>query len=133
MTSRPVRPVSIDAALSTLNFLPGRKPNTERDDYFAELSPYRDGAVFAASYAGTTEWERHGSGDEIVLVISGETTLILLEDGREHPHRLRPREFLVVPKGVWHRFETPDGVEVLSVTPQPTEHQLERPSSSPSQ
>jgi mannose-6-phosphate isomerase-like protein (cupin superfamily) len=29
---------------------------------------------------------------------------------------------IVVPEGRWHRFEAPDGVTVLSATPQPTEH-----------
>ncbi len=29
---------------------------------------------------------------------------------------------IVVPQGHWHRFEAPDGVTVLSATPQPTEH-----------
>lgn len=100
---------------------------TDRDDYFAVLSQCRDGAIFAAWYAGMTEWERHSVGDEIVPVIDGETTLILLIDDDEVPHKLGPREFLVAPQGVWHRFETPDGVQVVSVTPQPTDHQVERP------
>lgn len=68
--------VSIDAALDSVTFLADRTPATDQDDYFAELSHYRDGAMFVASYAGTTEWECHGTGDEIVLVINGETTLI---------------------------------------------------------
>lgn len=121
------RPVSIDAALGSLAFLADRTPTTDRDDYFTVLSQYRDGAMFAAWYAGITEWERHSRGDEIVLVIDGETTLILLIDDDEVPHKLGPREFLVVPQGVWHRFDTPDGVQVVSVTPQPTDHQVERP------
>jgi hypothetical protein len=28
----------------------------------------------------------------------------------------------VVPQGAWHRFHAPDGVTVLTATPQPTEH-----------
>jgi mannose-6-phosphate isomerase-like protein (cupin superfamily) len=31
---------------------------------------------------------------------------------------------IVVPQGHWHRFEAPDGVTVLSATPQPTEHTI---------
>jgi len=34
---------------------------------------------------------------------------------------------VIVPQGVWHRFDTPEEVRVLSVTPQPTDHQTERP------
>ncbi len=120
-------PVSIDDALESLTFLPDRTPLTNRGDYFAVLTPYRDGAMFLAHYAGATEWERHNTGDEVVLVLEGRTTLILLIDGKELDHHLSPRELLVVPQGVWHRFETPDGVKVMSITPQPTDHQAERP------
>lgn len=127
MNDGGTRPVSIDAALRSLVFLDDRTPTTDRDDYFTVLSQYRDGAMFAAWYAGVTEWERHPQGDEIVLVIDGETTLILLVDDQEVPHKLGPHEFLVVPQGVWHRFDTPQGVQVVSVTPQPTDHQVERP------
>lgn len=119
--------VSIDAALDSVTFLADRTPATDQDDYFAELSHYRDGAMFVASYAGTTEWECHGTGDEIVLVINGETTLILLIDDVEISHKLGPHEFLVVPQAVWHRFETPVGVQIMSVTPQPTDHRVDHP------
>lgn len=120
-------PVSIDAALESLTYLPDRTPTSEGEDFYSVLSGYRDGGIFVASYAGTTQWERHQAGDEIVLVLEGRTTLILLIDGDEVAHELGSRELLVVPKGVWHRFETPDGVQVMSVTPQPTDHQLDRP------
>lgn len=121
-------PVSIDAAFASVTFLPDRTPLTDEADYTATLSRYRDGAMFVAHYAGTSEWERHPVGDEIVLVLDGTTTLILLIDGEEIMHRLHRNELLIVPKGVWHRFETPDGVRVMSVTPQPTDHRVERPS-----
>ena len=123
------RPISISAALESLEFLPNRTPRTAgEEDYFAELSDYRDGAMFVAHYAGNSEWERHNTGDEIVVVLEGATTLILLVGGEEVPHRLDANEFLIVPQGLWHRFETPDEVKVLSVTPQPTDHQADRPS-----
>jgi mannose-6-phosphate isomerase-like protein (cupin superfamily) len=28
----------------------------------------------------------------------------------------------IVPQGTWHRFEAPDGVCVMTATPQPTDH-----------
>jgi hypothetical protein len=122
-----VKAISLEAAFASLAYLPDRSPRTSQDDYYATLSKYRDGAIFVAHYAGTTEWERHQVGDEIVLVVDGETNLILLVDGEEQENKLGPLEFLVVPQGIWHRFDTPLGVRVLSVTPQPTDHQLERP------
>ena len=38
-----------------------------------------------------------------------------------------PGELVVVPQGTWHLFETPDRVQLLSVTPQPTDHAVDRP------
>ena len=29
---------------------------------------------------------------------------------------------VIVPQGVWHHFDAPDGVTLLTATPQPTEH-----------
>lgn len=124
------RSISISSAFEALSYLPDRTPLTSDDDAkdaFAMLADYRDGAIFIAHYAGDSQWERHGNGDEIVMVLEGETNLILLLDAVEQPNRLRANEFLVVPQNVWHRFESPLGVKVLSVTPQPTDHSVDRP------
>lgn len=119
--------VSIADAYAGLTFLPDRTPHTDTYEWAEQVSPYRDGGMFVAHYAGTSEWERHGVGDEIVIAVEGATTLTLLLDGVEVPHELGPMQMLVVPQGVWHRFETPNEVKVLSVTPQPTDHSVERP------
>ena len=123
-------PVSIQEAFEKVKFLENRTPETsdvDAKEAFAKLSEYRDGGVFIAHYAGNSEWERHPKGDELVLVIEGETTLILLSDNVEASHKLGKHELLVVPKNIWHRFETPLGVKVMTVTPQPTDHSIERP------
>ncbi len=59
--------------------------------------------------------------------MEGETNLILLSRGEEIPNPLREGEFLIVPKNIWHRFETTKSVKIFSVTPQPTEHSIEKP------
>jgi len=123
-------PISITAEFSRLKFLANRTPETSDEEAagaFAMLSEYRDGAVFIAHYAGNSKWERHSNGDEIVFVIEGETTLILLVEGKEIPNTLGQGELLVVPKNTWHRFETSKAVKIMSVTPQPTDHSIERP------
>jgi len=120
--------VSVADALAGLTFLPNRQPGVDGgEDYFAQITEYRDGAMFVAHYAGNSEWERHNSGDEIVLVLDGQTTLIVLDGGEEVTHVLGRHELLIVPQGLWHRFETPTEVTVMSVTPQPTDHTVERP------
>ncbi|MFU2508380.1 cupin domain-containing protein [Pseudoalteromonas sp. ASV78] len=125
-----INPVSIQETFKEIKCLEGRTPETtneEAKDSFAKLSDYRDGGIFITHYSGNSEWERHSNGDELVQVIEGETTLILLSDNNETPHILRESELLVVPKNMWHRFETPKAVKVMTVTPQPTEHSVERP------
>ncbi len=123
-------PISIGPAFERLKFLANRTPETseeEADGAFAMLSEYRDGGVFIGHYAGNSEWERHSNGDEIVFVVEGETTLILLVEDKEIPNTLGQGELLVVPKNTWHRFETSKAVKIMSVTPQPTDHSIERP------
>jgi len=127
--SKPT-PISIKDGFKKLKFLSNRTPRTtykEAKDAFSKLANYGDGGIFIAYYAGNSEWERHVSADEIVLVMEGETTLILLSNGEETPNLLREGEFLIVPKNIWHRFETSKSVKVFSVTPQPTEHSVEKP------
>ncbi len=118
-------PVSLDSAFAALEFLADRTPETTDEESagaFATLSTYRDGGVFVGHWAGKSEWERHPAGDELVVVIEGATTLFLLTDGQERALSMGANELVVVPRGTWHRFETPRGVKVLTVTPQPTDH-----------
>jgi uncharacterized cupin superfamily protein len=130
MTEAHPDPISIDRAIAALTFLSDRTPTTtaeESADAFTLLSDYRDGGVFVGHWAGSSEWERHSVGDEIVMVFDGETTLTFLAEDGEQSSRLRAGDLVVVPQGTWHRFETTDGVKVLSVTPQPTDHRTDRP------
>ncbi len=123
-------PISIDNAFSRVEFFENRTPETtneEAKDAFSLLSEYRDGGIFVAHFSGVSEWERHMNGDEFVQVIAGETTLILLDKNLEQRNELSSGQILVVPKGIWHRFESPGGVKVMTITPQPTEHSTEYP------
>ena len=123
-----VEPKSIAEALSTLTFKSNRTPTSEdMEAAFCNLAPYRDGAVFLAHWAGQSEWEVHHSGDEIVMVIAGTTEMSLLIDNEEVIHNMSAGELIVVPQSVWHRFNTPTEVKLLTVTPQPTEHSVEQP------
>ncbi|MCJ8267909.1 MAG: cupin domain-containing protein [Psychrosphaera sp.] len=122
--------ISINEQLAKLTFLSNRTPQTTSDEAkgaFASLSDYRDGAIFISHYAGNSEWETHPKGDEKVMVMEGETSLILWQNDVETANLLHKGELFVVPQGVWHRFETPKGVKVLAITPQPTTHSLTHP------
>lgn len=126
-----VRKTSLTEVLKTLQQLPDRTPEMaftgEADAAFSDVAPYRDGVIAVGFYSGSSEWERHPDGDEIVMAIEGHTTLVLLEQGERHVIPLGPGELVVVPQGCWHHFESAANLKVMSVTPQPTEHTLHDP------
>ncbi|MGB0942926.1 MAG: cupin domain-containing protein [Marinomonas sp.] len=123
--------INLEQAFSQTKHLDGRTPkNSDHNDgnsAYGNLSDFGNGGMFIANYTGFSEWERHANGDEMVQVIEGETSLVLLIDNEEVPNKIKAGELLIVPQGVWHRFESPKGVKVLTITPQPTDHQVERP------
>jgi quercetin dioxygenase-like cupin family protein len=117
--------IDLKAEFAKLTMLKERTPvssEAEREGAFARLAPYRDGAMFAAKFAGTSAWERHPNGDEIVQIVEGATTLHLMTDQGRQSMSLGAGMIAVVPRNTWHQFEAPDGVCVMTATPQPTEH-----------
>ena len=122
-------PVDIHAAFEQLTFLPTRTPEShgsEPETFAGRLSDYREGGVFVAHWAGLGEWERHLVGDEIVMILEGSATVYLVQDGRETSMPLSKGQLVVVPQNTWHRLSS-DDVKILTVTPRPTEHQVEFP------
>jgi mannose-6-phosphate isomerase-like protein (cupin superfamily) len=117
--------LDLNAEFAKLKMLQGRTPETpeaERKGAFARLAPYRDSAINVAKFSGEGPWERHINGDEIVQVIDGTTTMhIMFEDGPQS-FTLKAGMVVIVPQGNWHRFEAPDGVSLMTTTPQPTQH-----------
>jgi len=117
--------LDLKAEFARLTMLKNRTPTSsdaDRAGAFARLAEYRDGAIFAARFPGTSAWERHPQGDEIVQVIDGATTLHLMTAQGRQSLALGAGMMAVVPRDTWHQFEAPDGVCVMTATPQPTEH-----------
>jgi mannose-6-phosphate isomerase-like protein (cupin superfamily) len=117
--------LDLKSELAKLRMLRGRTPETpaaEREGAFARLATYRDGAIFTAKFAGNSAWERHPNGDEIVQIVEGATVLHLMAEEGPQSFALGAGMVAIVPQGVWHRFEAPDGVSLMTATPQPTEH-----------
>ena len=94
---------SLTDILSTVKYLPNRTPQSgftgEASAAFSVVSPYRDGSIYLGHYSGSSEWECHESGDEIVLVLEGTTTVVLLSAGVERYVQLAAGELVVVPSG----------------------------------
>jgi len=117
--------IDAKAELASLTMLRGRTPamtQEQRKGAFARLAPYRDGGIFAAKFSGEAAWERHPQGDEIVQIVDGSTTLHLMTDDGPQAVALSAGMMAIVPQGMWHRFQSPDGVTLMTATPQPTEH-----------
>lgn len=117
--------LDLKAEFAKLKTLRGRTPATPaaaRDGAFARLAPYRDGAIFTAKFQGDGAWERHPQGDEIVQIVDGATILHVVTDDGRQSFKLKAGMLAIVPQNTWHRFEAPDGVSLMTATPQPTEH-----------
>ena len=120
-----VKTIDLGRDLAGLVKLEGRGPHTTEEEAqasFMQLADFRDGGLFAASFSGSSGWERHLKGDELVQIVEGATRLDVIVDDEIESHELSAGMLLVVPQGCWHRFTSEDGVKVMTATPQPTEH-----------
>jgi mannose-6-phosphate isomerase-like protein (cupin superfamily) len=117
--------IDMSAELAKLKMLRGRTAAStaeQKKEAIVRLAPYRDGAIFASEFSGDSGWERHPQGDEIVQIVEGTTTLLLMTDAGPQSVTLSAGMLAIVPQGMWHRFLCQDGVTLVSATPQPTDH-----------
>ena len=62
-------------------------------------------------------WEVHPLGDEVVICVSGEMTLIQeLQDGTLHSETIRAGKCIINPAGVWHTANIPHAASALFIT-----------------
>jgi len=119
--------LDLKTELGKLNTLHGRRPDMLEEERkasgaFATLAPYRDGNIFGARFSGAGVWERHPNGDELVQIVDGSTTFHFVTEDGPQSRELKAGMMVVVPQGMWHRFESATGVTVMTATPKPTEH-----------
>ena len=116
--------IHLDAELAKLTMF-RRTPHSTRQETkgsVARLTSYRDGLLLALKSAGTDHWERHLTGDELVHVLDGSTTLeIVCDDGPPKSFILGAGMIAVIPQGAWHRSHS-EGNTHLGLTPFPGEH-----------
>ena len=112
----------LEEVLDTVTFLEGRTIHTDTKGTFARVADYCDGGIFTGGFSGTSQWERHPSGDEIVQILKGAVTLILKTEDKVENVDLTAGMIAIVPQNTWHQFNAPDGVTLMTTTPQPTEH-----------
>jgi len=116
--------IDLDAELAKLTMF-RRTPHSTREETkgsVARLASYRDGLLLALKSAGTDHWERHLTGDELLHVLDGATTLeIVCDDGPPKSFSLGAGMIAVIPQGAWHRSHS-EGNTHLGLTPFPGEH-----------
>jgi hypothetical protein len=61
------------AGLPMLKERYGHPTDAESLKSFATLAAYRDGGIFATHFRGSSGWERHPHGDEVVQILNQPT------------------------------------------------------------
>ena len=77
-----------------------------RDPFdFHEFAPFNDAsfAVFRGDGVAASDWELHRMTDEFLFVLQGSVTVEILTDDTSTDVALTAGQFVVVPKGMWHR------------------------------
>ena len=80
--------------------------------------------------AGSSPWEKHNNGDELLLVTDGEVQIEVLESsGDSWTELLGQGTLFVVPKGKWHQLTAAGNVNILYISPNEdgAERNKERP------
>lgn len=69
-------------------------------------------------------WESHPHGDEVVILLSGEVSMVFrTASGDSTVELCRQGQYVLVPQGVWHTAKTKTRSKLLFITPgQATQH-----------
>ena len=90
----------------------------ELDDEFGDFSNHILISRHTFSEAWPT-WEIHPEGDELVMLIDGDTDMVLAHDngGETVISVATPGEYVIVPKATWHTARPRQPTTMLFVTP----------------
>ncbi|NIA69089.1 cupin domain-containing protein [Pelagibius litoralis] len=61
-------------------------------------------------------WEMHPAGDEVLLLLSGQVTIVLERPGQNEEIDLKAGETFVVPRGCWHRVKLCEAGQMVFMT-----------------
>ncbi|MCP1269957.1 MULTISPECIES: cupin domain-containing protein [Acetobacter] len=115
----------VAATLSVLHL------NQQTDDFAAKsmttLFAFGQHNIGMVRFEGSTPWEEHPH-DEFLLVVEGQTTVVLKKDGEELTLVGKKGDVLFVPGGSWHRQDTQGPVALLYITDKSgTQHTAKTP------
>lgn len=79
------------------------------------------GHVLIAAHEFSSDWptwEKHPAGDEIVMLLSGQATLVVRTGtGDESIVLEKAGSYVVIPRNTWHTARVPRSARMLFVTP----------------
>jgi mannose-6-phosphate isomerase-like protein (cupin superfamily) len=79
-----------------------------------------DAYVKLVKFKGEFMWHHHEQEDELFLVIRGTMRMKFRERGVEREEKVRPGEFIIVPRGVEHMPIADQEVHVMLLEPKST-------------
>lgn len=79
------------------------------------LQNFNQCMVGISYFSGITPWERH-KDDEFLQVVEGKVDVLVLTNEGRINESLQDGDCFVVPKGLWHRQFSQEGVKVMFIT-----------------
>ena len=106
----------VGIAMETVNILTLLKENPEGS--FLEFASLNGKSFGTCDLTGKNPgWEMHPDTDEFFYIIEGEVEITLLDEGGPHHHFAPAGTSFVVPRGIWHKPEAPNGAKFIFFTP----------------
>lgn len=90
---------------------------------FLDLLSFNETTVGGCNISGESPfWEMHPDTDEFFFIIDGEMSIQLLDAEKSSKHVAKAGSVFTIPKGVWHKPASPNGVRFIYITPGKTLH-----------
>ena len=87
--------------------------------FFWQLAKDGPNDFWVGRYMGTSPWERHRSGDELLYTVEGSIDVTVLTTDRAVTTSVPQGSIFVVPAGMWHRVASDGWTVQLGATPEP--------------
>ncbi len=92
--------------------------SSQPEGTFIDLLPFNQHHFGALNIKGISPvWEMHPDTDEFFYVLEGEAEFVLLEQQGEVKYQIKEGSVFSVPKGVWHKPGSPNGMKIMYFTP----------------
>lgn len=93
------------------------KELTERRN--ESLGSFNDNHIGIGRFVtGSSPWEKHKNGDELLLVTDGEVQIEVLENSSQSwRETLKQGQLFTVPMGKWHQLTAEDDVTIIYISP----------------